>query len=53
MLDLEEYQSLDGYNLPSAVYLSPLQTPPQSSDGYFMFLQFGAQMYVCAWPKRK
>ena len=35
MLDLGECQSLDVINLPSAVYLSPIQTPPPSNDGYF------------------
>ena len=28
MHDLVECQSLDANNLPSAVYLSPVQTPP-------------------------
>ena len=36
MLDLEEFQSLDANSLPSAVYLSPVQTPPPSNYGYFM-----------------
>ena len=39
-LDLGECLSLDVYNLPSAVYLSPVETPPTSNDGYCMFVQF-------------
>ena len=41
MLDWGEYLSLDADNLPSAVYLTCVETPPKSNDGYFMFLQFG------------
>ena len=41
MLDLGECQSLRGNNSPSAVYLSPVQTPPFSNNGYFMLVQFG------------
>ena len=37
MLYLGECRSLDGDNLPSTVYLLPLQTPPPSSDGNFLF----------------
>ena len=32
MLELRECQSLDTNNLPSAVYLSPVQTPPPSNN---------------------
>ena len=43
--------------LPSAVYLSPVQTPPPSNYGYFMFVfLFGvrqAQIFSCACLKRK
>ena len=40
MLELGEYQSLDATNLLAAVYLSPVQTPPPTNDGYFMFVRF-------------
>ena len=40
MLDLGECQSLYANNSPSAVYLSPVQTPPPSNKRYFMFDQF-------------
>ena len=43
-------------NLPYIVYLSPVETPPQSNDGYFMFVQFGvtqAPTFGCTCPKRK
>ena len=56
MLDLGECQSLDPNNLPSVVYLSPVQTPPTSNDDIFMFVQFGdrqAQIVGCACPKPK
>ena len=56
MLDLGECQSLDANDLPSAVYLAPVQTPPPSNDGYFMFVVFGvrqAQIFGCACLKRK
>ena len=36
MIDLGECQSLDGNT--SAFYVSPVQTPPPSNDGYFMFV---------------
>ena len=41
MLDLGEYQSLDANNFQFAVYLSPVQTPQPSNNGYSMFVQFG------------
>ena len=28
---------------PSAVYLSPVQTPPPSNDGNFMFFVYGVR----------
>ena len=39
-LNFGECLSLDADNLPSAVYLSPVETPPKSNDGYFMSVQF-------------
>ena len=36
MVDLGECLSLDADNLPSAVYLSTVQTPQPSSEGYFV-----------------
>ena len=56
MLDLGECQAQDLIKLPSAVYLSPVETQPPSNDGYFMFVQFGvrqAKIFGCAYPKRK
>ena len=55
MLHLGECQSLVANNLPY-VYLSPVQNPPPSNDGYFIFVLFGvrqAQIFGCACPKRK
>ena len=37
-LDLGECLSLDANNLPPAVYLSPIGTPPTSNYEYFMFM---------------
>ena len=56
MLDLGECLSLDTDNLPSAVYISPVQNPPPSNDGYFMFVGIEvvyAQTFGCACTKRK
>ena len=56
MLDLGECQLLEANNLPSAVYLSPVQTPPPSNYNYFMFVPYGVrqhQMFGCAYPKCK
>ena len=36
MIDLGKCQSLDANNLPSAVYMSPVQTPLTSNDGFFL-----------------
>ena len=55
-LDLGEFQSLDADSLPSAVYRSPVETPPKSKNGYFTFVQFRvrqAQIFGCACLKRK
>ena len=41
MLDFGECLSLVADNLTSTVYLSPLQTPPQSNDGHFMIVEIG------------
>ena len=43
MLDLGECLSLHANNLPSAVYLSPVQTPTPSKDGNFMFVGIGVR----------
>ena len=56
MLELGECLSLAAGNLPSAVHMSPAQTPPPSNDGYYMFVKFGvrqAHIFGCACPKRK
>ena len=56
MLKLGECQSLDANSLQFAVYLSPVQTPPPSNYGYFIFVRFGvkqAHIFGCAGPKRK
>ena len=36
-LEFGECLSPDADKLPSEVYLSPVETPPISNDGYFMF----------------
>ena len=56
MLDLGECLWMDVDNLPLAVYLSPVQAPPQLNDGYFMIVRFGvrqAQISGCACLKHK
>ena len=56
MLDLGECQSLDADNLPSASYLSPVQTSTQSNNCCFMFVGFGVnldQFFGCTCPKHK
>ena len=56
MLDFGECLSVDADNLPSAVYLSLVQTTPPLIYGYFMFVQFGVrqtQIFGCAYLKRK
>ena len=56
MLDLGEGLSLEADNLPSVVYLSPVQSQPPLNDGYFMFVKFGdrqAQIFGCVCPKHK
>ena len=45
MLDFGEGQSLDANDLPSAVYLSPVETPPPSNYDYLtFFLRFGVRL---------
>ena len=41
MLDLGDCLSLDTDKIPPAVYVSPVQTPPPSNGGYFMFVRIG------------
>ena len=38
MLDLGECLTLGTYNIPSSVYIAPVQTAPPSDDGHFEFV---------------
>ena len=42
--NLGECLSLDADSLPSANYLSPDETQQTTNDGYFLFVQFGAEL---------